>query len=31
MSAPIVTSAIGTWSGFRLDLIQDLAEAKPKG
>ncbi len=31
MSAPIVTSAIGTWSGFRLDLIQDLAESKPKG
>lgn len=31
MSAPIVTSSIGTWSGFRLDLIQDLAEANPKG
>jgi len=27
MTAPIVTSKIGTWSGFRLDLIQDLAKA----
>jgi glutaredoxin-like protein NrdH len=28
MSAPIIESEIGTWSGFRLDKIRDLSVAQ---